>query len=145
MELEHAIGYLAIDNGLFYHPNARDIVYSAGGTVIVCDLNDPHAQSILIGHDANVTCLALSRGGRLIASGQHGENADAIVWDFEARKELYRLSEHDHGIQVSTFCVMRDIHLHQLATVVFPCVRTNKHTLLTIVRGLLHHLTSHRR
>jgi WD40 repeat protein len=106
MELEHAIGYLAIDNGLFYHPNARDIVYSAGGTVIVCDLNDPHAQSILIGHDANVTCLALSRGGRLIASGQHGENADAIVWNFEARKELYRLSEHDHGIQVSPVRVL---------------------------------------
>eukprot|EP00953_Heterococcus_sp_UTEX-ZZ885_P004729 3038-Heterococcus_DN1.PRE.1 len=103
MELEHAIGYLAIDKGLFYHPNARDIVYSAGGTVIVCDLNDPHAQSILIGHDANVTCLALSRGGRLIASGQHGENADAIVWEFEARKELYRLSEHDHGIQTLAF------------------------------------------
>jgi hypothetical protein len=35
-----------------------------------------------------------------VASGQHGENADAIVWDYESKRLLYRMSEHDHGIQV---------------------------------------------
>ena len=44
MELEHAIGYLAIPGGLHYHPNGKDFVYAAGGTVIVCDISDPHAQ-----------------------------------------------------------------------------------------------------
>ena len=46
------------------------------------------------------TCLALSNSGRFVASGQHGENADAIVWDYESKRLLYRMSEHDHGIQV---------------------------------------------
>lgn len=36
--------------------------------------------------------------GRLLASGQFGENADVCVWDYESKKLLYRLSEHDFGI-----------------------------------------------
>ena len=41
--------------------------------------------------------------GRMIASGQLGENADIIVWDFETKRLLYRFSEHDHGIQALSF------------------------------------------
>jgi cilia- and flagella-associated protein 52 len=59
------------------------------------------AQSILVGHDANVSCLALGSTGALIASGQSGgDSPDVIVWSFASRTELYRLSEHEHGIQV---------------------------------------------
>ena len=100
MELEHAIGYLSLPGGLYCHPNGTDLIHAAGGTVIVADLHDPHRQQILRGHDANVTCLAVSGSGRLIASGQAGENADVLVWDTASRQILYRLSEHDYGIQV---------------------------------------------
>lgn len=41
--------------------------------------------------------------GRYIASGQGGENSDVIVWDFDKRTAVYRLSEHDHGVAVVEF------------------------------------------
>lgn len=41
--------------------------------------------------------------GRLLASGQTGENADVCVWDFASRKLLYRFSEHDFGIVSLSF------------------------------------------
>ncbi|CAM9394376.1 unnamed protein product [Discosporangium mesarthrocarpum] len=103
MELEHAIGYLGIRGGLFFHPNGKDLVYAAGGTVVVRDLNDPHHQGIMRGHDGTITCLSLSKSGRFIASGQGGENSDAIIWSFEDRAILYRLAEHDHGVALVAF------------------------------------------
>ncbi|KAG5188453.1 quinon protein alcohol dehydrogenase-like superfamily [Tribonema minus] len=104
MELEHAVGFRGIPGGLHYHPNGKDFVYAAGATVVICDLSDPHAQSILVGHTADISCLALGSGGDLIASGQiGGDSPDALVWDFASRTELYRLSEHDHGIQAVAF------------------------------------------
>ena len=70
---------------------------------VVADLRDPHNQVFLNGHDGPVTCLAMSPDGRLLASGQHGENSDVIVWDFVAKRLLFRLSEHDHGIKAVAF------------------------------------------
>jgi hypothetical protein len=55
---------------LLFHPNGRDIVYAAGGCVVVADLGDPHNQVFLRGHDDLISALALSASGRYIASGQ---------------------------------------------------------------------------
>lgn len=73
MELEHAIGYSCLPGGLFYHPDGKHLVYAAGGTVIVCDPNDPHAQHILIGHDEMITCLALGSSGRWVREEEQVE------------------------------------------------------------------------
>ena len=40
---------------------------------------------------------------RYIASGQGGENADVIVWDFEEKRLLYRMQSHDSGIAAIAF------------------------------------------
>jgi hypothetical protein len=48
------------------------------------------APSVLTTH-----CVAVYR---FAASGQFGLNSDCVVWDFEGRRLLYRLSEHDHGV-----------------------------------------------
>lgn len=66
MELEHAIGYSSLRGGLFYHPDGKHVVYAAGGTVIICDLHDPHSQHILAGHDGMITCLSLGNSGRRV-------------------------------------------------------------------------------
>ena len=100
IELEHAIGFSASCGKLCYHPNGKKFICAAGASLVVCDFADAHDQVFLRGHDRPVTCLALSNSGRFVASGQHGDNSDAIVWDYEGAKLLYRLSEHDHGIQV---------------------------------------------
>ena len=64
MELEHAIGYADLASGLYYHPDGRHLVYAAGGTVVICDFNDPHSQQMLAGHDGMITCIALGSTGR---------------------------------------------------------------------------------
>ena len=104
MELEHAIGFAgSLRNCLQFHPNGRDIVYAAGGCVVVADLSDPHNQVFLRGHDDFITSIAVSPSGRYIASGQRGDNADVIVWDFEEKRLLYRMQSHDHGIAAVSF------------------------------------------
>jgi WD40 repeat protein len=89
--------------GLHYHPTTSEFVYAAGGTIVVCDSKDPHNQVFLRGHDSNISCLTMSKTGRYLASGQYGENADVLVWDFESKKLLYRFAEHDFGIQCLAF------------------------------------------
>lgn len=64
MELEHAIGYADLSGGLYHHPNGTHLVYAAGGTVVICDFNDPHSQQMLAGHDGMITCIALGSSGR---------------------------------------------------------------------------------
>lgn len=104
MELEHAIGFAGnLRNCLQFHPNGRDIVYAAGGCVVVADLSDPHNQVFLRGHDDFITTISVSPSGRYIASGNRGENADVIVWDFEEKRLLYRMQSHDHGIAAVAF------------------------------------------
>ena len=60
--------------------------------IIVCNFDDPHDQSFLRGHDDSVVCVALSPHGTYVASGQSGENADAIVWDYATKSLKFRLS-----------------------------------------------------
>jgi cilia- and flagella-associated protein 52 len=70
MELEHAIGYSGrIVRSVYLHPNGKDFVYISGACIVICDLQDPHQQSFLRSHDDQVTCLAVSNSGQLLASG----------------------------------------------------------------------------
>ena len=44
-------------------------------------------QKVLMsGHDDFITCIALSREGHLIASGQQGNCADVLLWDVDTRE-----------------------------------------------------------
>ncbi|KAH8044466.1 WD repeat-containing protein [Aureococcus anophagefferens] len=109
IELEHAIGLSTLRGGLHYHPNGREYLYAAGASIVVCDFEDPHAQAFLRGHDDSITCVAMSAKGALVASGQRGENADAIVWDYERKSLLFRLSEHDHAATSTTASLVWDM------------------------------------
>jgi len=104
MELEHAIGFSGAVKGgsIHLHPSGDTAVYALGAQVVIASLRDAHDQSFLVGHDDHVTCLALSKSGRTIISGQQGDNADVIIWDFESRRIIYRLQEHDIGVKLVT-------------------------------------------
>jgi WD40 repeat protein len=45
----------------------------------------------------------MSNRGHIIATGQRGDNADIVIWDFAAKKAAFRLSEHDHEVAVLDF------------------------------------------
>ena len=66
--------------------------------MVVGNLNDPHNQSFLSAHDDLITCCSISNGGGLVASGQKGDNSDILIWDYNTKKALFRLSEHDHEV-----------------------------------------------
>eukprot|EP00933_Yihiella_yeosuensis_P070649 TRINITY_DN78795_c0_g1_i1.p1 TRINITY_DN78795_c0_g1~~TRINITY_DN78795_c0_g1_i1.p1 ORF type:complete len:613 (+),score=88.29 TRINITY_DN78795_c0_g1_i1:61-1899(+) len=104
IELEHAIGCNAEFKSICHlHPNGRDHIKAVGGVIIVGDLNDPHEQVFLHGHDDFITCLAVSHGGHMCASGQQGANADVILWSLDSRRQLHCFQEQDHGIDCVTF------------------------------------------
>mmetsp|Transcript_9656 Transcript_9656/g.18846 ORF Transcript_9656/g.18846 Transcript_9656/m.18846 type:complete len:608 (-) Transcript_9656:5793-7616(-) len=103
VELEHAIGFSgAYSRALWLHPDGQHCIYITGACIVVTELQS-HTQSFMRGHDDFVTCLALSPSGRLIATGQRGYNSDVIVWDFDGRRILFRLGEHDHEVSVLDF------------------------------------------
>jgi len=70
----------------------------AGCSIVVRNIADPHNQHFLTAHDDQITCLAVSNNGKMLASGQRGENSDIVVWDFDNKKAIFRLSEHDHEV-----------------------------------------------
>ena len=45
----------------------------------------------------------MSHLGKFIASGQLGDDADVYVWDFESKKLVHKLCEHEHGISTMSF------------------------------------------
>eukprot|EP00826_Nyctotherus_ovalis_P020852 TRINITY_DN1661_c0_g3_i2.p1 TRINITY_DN1661_c0_g3~~TRINITY_DN1661_c0_g3_i2.p1 ORF type:complete len:625 (-),score=159.27 TRINITY_DN1661_c0_g3_i2:71-1945(-) len=104
IELDHAIGYTGeVANSLLLHPGQQDYISISGANIIIGDLSDPHKQRFLKGHDDQVSSIAISHSGKLLASGQVGDNSDVFVWDFEQGKLLYKLSEHDFAIATLDF------------------------------------------
>lgn len=97
VELDHAIGYSGtIVKLVQLHPNSTDYVMIAGAIIIINDADNQH--HFLRGHDEQITCLAISHTGNMIATGQKGDNADILLWDYANRQALFRLSEHDHEV-----------------------------------------------
>ncbi len=99
-----------VPGGLLVHPDSNHLIYPLGNTVVIEDLmstrQDRSRQEFLSGHTNNVSCLAVSKSGRFVASGQvthMGFKADVIVWDFE-RKTLYqKLTLHKVKVQALAF------------------------------------------
>ena len=104
LNLEHAMGYNGtVKNSTIIHPNLKNYLYIAGSVIVIAEMNDANVQEFLRGHDDEITCIAISNNGKLIASGQKGTNSDLIIWDFHERKMLYKLSEHDFRIELLSF------------------------------------------
>ena len=55
--------------GLKVHPDKENIIKPLGNTVIIENINT-HKQYFLQGHTDDVSCLAVSKSGRYLASGQ---------------------------------------------------------------------------
>lgn len=102
LELEHALGFTPIIQGLSFHPSERKsiVFYSCGRLLVETNLDDSHQQRILRGHDAIVTCLDVSLTGVMIASGQN-VSVDGIcyfnIWDYEAGSVRIRVPTPHRG------------------------------------------------
>lgn len=113
--LEHMMGFNGEKPGAVqFHPIQPNVMIAyTGCLVVISEVNDPHKQEFLRGHNEAITCLAISPSGNLIASGQTSTtrvpNSEAIiiVWDFNTRSAMYRLMELHDGIQFSRNSVIK--------------------------------------
>jgi len=106
LELESVIGFKgSVPDALILHPDQEHLIFPLGCT-IVCRNVVQQTQSFLQGHDNQVNCITVSRSGKLLASGQKtfmGFPADIIIWDFEQRMEVHRLSLHKVAVTSLSF------------------------------------------
>jgi len=73
-----------IKHSLILHPDDTHIIYPLGSTIVVKNVEDTDDQIFLQGHSDRVTCLAITRDGNTLASGQithMGYLAEIILWD----------------------------------------------------------------
>lgn len=102
LELQAVIGFRgAVRHGLILHPDNEHLIFPLGSTVVVRNLIK-RTQLFLQGHDNQINCITCSKSGKYLASGQKthmGFPADCIIWDFESRKEVHRLSLHKVAVQ----------------------------------------------
>lgn len=104
VELDHSIGYSGkIVDSVHLHPSLKEFILVASSSIVTRDVNDPHNQHFLTAHDDQITCLAVSHQGHMLASGQRGENADVVVWDYNSKRAIFRLSEHDYEVTLVSF------------------------------------------
>jgi len=94
--MDHSIGY----NGKYpdtikFHPTMENtLIYNIGGLLVVENLQDKHKQEFLRGHDMEITAIAVSNSGNMIATGQKGtvfqRTADApiILWNMQTKKPM---------------------------------------------------------
>jgi len=97
-ELEHIIGFTGQElHAIAVHSQDTNVMlYGIGHVVVLADQTDPHKQDLLRGHDNDITSVTFSPTGRLLASGQresiHRDGEQIVVWEYESRKPVYRLS-----------------------------------------------------
>ncbi|XP_030362455.1 cilia- and flagella-associated protein 52 isoform X2 [Strigops habroptila] len=106
LELRAAIGFNGhVPFGLICHPNKQHMLYPLGCTVVIQDL-DSKKQVFLHGHTNNVSCVVVSRDGVYVASGEvafMGFKADIILWHFQRKELLARLSLHKGRVEGLAF------------------------------------------
>lgn len=97
------LGHLKLDavigiNGgskrcILMHPDNQRLIFALGYSIVVRDLISS-SDTFLCGHDNCVTCIAISKDGKYLASGQvthPGFVADIIIWSLDDARELGRL------------------------------------------------------
>lgn len=103
LQLIGCIGFSGqVPRGLAVHSDREHILYPLGCNVVVQRIGGKKSQTFLQGHSDFVTCIAVSKSGKYVATGQqssHSAVADIIVWDFPSRQEYCRFSMHQGKVQ----------------------------------------------
>uniref|UniRef100_A0A8D3EA63 Cilia- and flagella-associated protein 52 n=1 Tax=Scophthalmus maximus TaxID=52904 RepID=A0A8D3EA63_SCOMX len=106
LELEAAIGFNGnVFSGLKVHTDGEHLIYPLGSTVILNRIKDGK-QEFLQGHTNNVSCVAISKTGSYIASGQvnaMGFKAMIIIWDYAQRTIYAQLLLHKTKVEALSF------------------------------------------
>jgi WD40 repeat protein len=120
----HSLLSGSVSSGLQYTPCGRCIVYPLGSVVVLKSVNSKNVLFFDAGIDKKVSCVALSKDGRYLATGHEAEGmtkVEAIIWDLESAIDhctselgdesssdncariLHRLSQHHGKVQSLDF------------------------------------------
>ncbi|XP_022235994.1 cilia- and flagella-associated protein 52-like [Limulus polyphemus] len=90
LELLATIGFEGkVKGGLKLHHDCSNLIYALGNTIVIKDITRNNF-TFLNGHTNSVSCLAVSKSGQYLASGQinfMGFKAKVIIWDFKKQQE----------------------------------------------------------
>eukprot|EP00049_Salpingoeca_infusionum_P018411 m.357122 g.357122 ORF g.357122 m.357122 type:complete len:610 (-) comp17718_c0_seq1:256-2085(-) len=107
LELKTTIGFGgAVQDGLHVHPGKEHLIYPLGCTVVVERIAGKRQQQFLQGHTDEVSCIAVSKSGAYIASGQvthQGYPATIIIWDFKTLTKIHEVSLHQVKVAALSF------------------------------------------
>ncbi|KAL8436887.1 hypothetical protein ACSSS7_001389 [Eimeria intestinalis] len=106
LQLDAIIGFSCVSKRcVVMHPDNKRLIFALGYSIVVRDLTTG-AEAFLLSHDNCVTCIAMSKDGKYLASGQKthaGFVADVILWSLEDTTELGRLSFHKVSVDCLDF------------------------------------------
>ncbi|RKP20142.1 WD40 repeat-like protein [Rozella allomycis CSF55] len=95
----------SIHHGLQKHPNGIHIIYPLGSNIVIKNEKSGE-QEFLSGHTHPITCLAVSKCGKYIASGQSthmGFQADILLWNMDTKKMVKKFSLHKGRVEALSF------------------------------------------
>lgn len=104
LQLEWIHGYQAqrMRNSLRYLASG-EVVYSVAGVGVVLD-RDEHSQRFFVGeHTDDITALAVSADGTLVATGERGPTPVIYVWEAASLKVVHALRGHRQGVTQLAF------------------------------------------
>ncbi|KAM6317644.1 LOW QUALITY PROTEIN: cilia- and flagella-associated protein 52 [Podargus strigoides] len=98
-----ALGRGHVPSGLLCHPDKEHVIYPLGSTVVIQHM-DSKKQVFVCGHDNDISCVVAPRDRLYLASGEiTSPQADIILWDFQGKELLTRLTLHKGRIEVLAF------------------------------------------
>lgn len=107
LQLETSIGFSGrVPAGLCVHPNKEQIIYPLGCALVLEKIAGKKSQQFLVGDNNNISCVAVSRSGKYIATGvstHQGYQADIVLWDAKTLKEKNRFKLHKVKVQALAF------------------------------------------
>jgi WD40 repeat protein len=87
---------------VLYSPDGQSIAVGLGGTIEIRDAESLDSQATLSGHTNDISSLAFSPDGSILASGAQDDN-EVRLWDMASREELRRLEGHTGWIRSLAF------------------------------------------
>ena len=91
---------------MLVHPDRQHLIYPLGSVVVIEDLATNKQDPLLSDYQKNVSCVAVSKSGKYIASGEEthmGFHAGVLLWDYEKRKLIKRFELHKVKVEALAF------------------------------------------
>ncbi|KAK3270161.1 hypothetical protein CYMTET_21428 [Cymbomonas tetramitiformis] len=99
LQLDFVYGYNGTNNltGNVFYINTGEVAYYVATLGVLLNKDSRgRSQRFFLGHDQEITCIAVTRGRDTVATGQNGRKPVVLVWSPKKLEELARL-EHPPG------------------------------------------------